>query len=179
MTPSVTQVLSPWSDFSRISEDVLARAAERGTQVHRICAAIALGLWVPNIPPECAGYVLSFQAWLTVVQDVIFCEERLHDPVYGFNGMPDMIVRIKGDSGHSLLDLKSPAAVAPTWRIQLAAYQRLAEANGYNISRVFSLRLDKNGGRAKVDEYTGTSANDLRVFLACLTAFKHFSNGGK
>ncbi len=39
--PSVTEVLQPWSDFSRIPPAVLEAAASRGTAAHQACEAIA------------------------------------------------------------------------------------------------------------------------------------------
>lgn len=173
--PSVTSVISPWADFSAIRPEVLENAARRGTDVHRICSALALGLWVPSIPDDCAGFVLSFEQWIPVVQDVIMAEDELVDPSMGFLGHPDLIVRIKGDRGLTMVDLKTPATTNKAWRLQLAAYRRLAEVNGFEISRVLSLRLRKDGGRPIVNEYTGTYQEDLAVFLAALTCWKFFN----
>jgi hypothetical protein len=58
----VTEILSPYNDFSHVPADVLEAAAARGTEVHLFCAAYAQGIW--SAPPaEIAGYCDSFRAW--------------------------------------------------------------------------------------------------------------------
>ncbi|MBW1713854.1 MAG: hypothetical protein JRJ59_11970 [Deltaproteobacteria bacterium] len=172
--PSVTQVLSPFADFSGVRPEVLDNAARRGRQVHAICSAIVQGLWVPEIPEDCAGYVESFRRWLPVVEKVIFCEKRLADEALGFKGKPDLGVVIKGDKMISIPDLKTPAVKSPLWKAQLAAYKHLVEHNGYGpVGRVFSLRLKKDGGRPILDEYFG-SPQDFAAFLSALNAYRCF-----
>lgn len=175
MFPSVTTVLSPWADFSGIRPAVLQAAAERGTQVHRACAAHATGLWSPPLPSELAGYMRSFTSWFeSAVDEVILAEGDFIHPVYGYSGHPDLIVRMKGDSGLTLPDLKTPLSPARTWRPQLAAYTELARVNGYDISRDIAVRLRKSGAPAIVNEYTGTLSGDFAIFLSCLQAWKYF-----
>lgn len=170
--PSVTRVLAPWTDFSRVPTDTLAAAADRGTRVHRACTAIVQGCW-PLTANDVLPYVSSFEQWVKNVADVILTETELIDPSYGFMGHPDLICRLK-DGNVWLIDLKTPAAVAKSWRVQLAAYRRLAEVNGHRIDRTATLRLSKDGKHPILDETTATNASDLAVFLNCLSAFKYF-----
>lgn len=177
--PTVTEVLSPWSDFSKIRPDVLELAAERGSMVHRACGAMAKGVWAPQVPLEYAGYVESFRGWLyQYVEDVLLVEPKLVHPVYGYCGHPDLIVRMKGDDVYSLPDLKTPAVTYKTWRPQMAGYKELSESNGYPIGRVFSVRLKKDGKPPIIDEYTGSLAGDFAIFLSCLQAWKYFKGEG-
>ncbi|MFP4087737.1 MAG: hypothetical protein ACLFUL_13190 [Desulfobacteraceae bacterium] len=172
--PSVTQVLSVFSDFSRIPPDVLQRAAARGTEVHGLCAAIAKGLYSVKIPEGCGGYVNSFRSWFKNVQDVLLVETRLKDPVYQYHGTPDLVVRLKGDSTPRLIDLKTPAALGLLWAAQIAAYERLFTANGgMECAHSGTLRLKPDGGRALFDECRH-SAQDLHAFLCALTAYRNF-----
>ncbi|KKL98766.1 hypothetical protein LCGC14_1821120 [marine sediment metagenome] len=60
---SVTQALSPFSDFSGIDPEVLQHAAERGSRVHRACAAYALGFPALGLHDEDEGYFESFKGW--------------------------------------------------------------------------------------------------------------------
>lgn len=107
--PSVTQVLKPWSDFSRVDLDLLNMAAARGTEVHSICAAIVQGLWYEEPRPEVAGYVRSFRDWFeSSISEVCWAESKLVDEVYRFTGTPDIVVILKGDSAPSLWDIKTP-----------------------------------------------------------------------
>lgn len=174
--PSVTKVMGPFADFSKVPKAVLAHAAARGTRVHAACAAIAQGVFV--LPPgdEEAPYVESFQRWFdAAVVEVVASEVELVDEDLGFCGHPDLIVRIEGDKGLSLPDIKTPATKNKLWRCQLAAYRHLAETNGYHpIDRIFSLRLKKDGGRAIVDEYD-KHPNDFQGFLAALSAYRYFN----
>jgi hypothetical protein len=81
MTPSVTRIISPWVDFSKITPATLQGAAERGTLIHSACTSIALGIgWFPitNEGRAVVGYVNSFRRWFeTVVAEVIFTEREL------------------------------------------------------------------------------------------------------
>lgn len=170
--PSVTQVLSPWVDYSRVPPDVLERAADRGRRVHALCASYAQGLWIPEIPEECAPYFESFTRWFdSSVEQVKAVEVELVDTVNGYCGHPDIICKIKGDKGLALPDIKTPQQEMKTWRIQLAAYKQLAITNRYQIDRVFSLRLDSKGGQVKITEYTD-SATDFAIFLSALTVWR-------
>ena len=173
--PSVTQVLSPFVDYSRVPEHILSMASERGSRVHAVCAANLLGVWHQPVTEEIAGYVESFRRWADLaVESVSAVEPEMEDAALGYCGHIDAILRIKGDGCESVADIKTPAVCMLTWRAQLAAYRNLAEVNGHTISRVFSLRLDKDGGRAKVDEYTGTVRADFAAFLSALNAYRYF-----
>jgi hypothetical protein len=172
--PSVTQVIAPFTDYSRIPPHILAQASERGSRVHGICAARVQGLWHPPVGDDLAGYIRSFDAWALVVADLVLAEAELVDAALGYAGHPDLILRVHGDEGLSLVDLKTPVALHWVWRAQLAAYRNLAEVNGHQISRVFSLRLAKDGGQAKLDEYTGTTRADFAGFIAALNAYRYF-----
>jgi hypothetical protein len=174
----VTEVLAPWSDFSRVRPDVLEAAAERGTIVHTACSALATGVWFPPLPEGCRGYVESFQRWFdAAVEKVLMVEPNLVHPVYRYVGHPDMIVRIKGDATDSLIDIKTPLALSKSWRLQLAAYYFLTHE--HPCGRVLIVRLRKTGAPPVVTEHTGTLVADFSIFLACLTAGKFFKGDNR
>ena len=179
--PSVTQVLAPWTDYSRIPEHVLANASERGSRVHAVCAARIQGLWHPPVGEDIAGYVQSFDDWARLAVDgVLLVEPELVDDRIGYCGHIDLVCTIRGDDeGATVVDLKTPQALGFTWRAQLAAYRNLATVNGFNVTRVVSLRLAKDGGRARLDEYTGTAGPDFAGFLSALNAWRYFNSGAK
>lgn len=176
--PSVTQVLAPFVDYSKVPKHLLEAASERGTRVHAICAARLLGLWHPPITDEVAPYVRSFEGWARVVTDVVLIEAELEDTAHGYAGHPDALLVIRGDSGPSAIDWKTPRACMPSWRVQLAAYRNLFEVNGHEVIRQFSLRLCPDGGSAKLNEYTGTIGQDFSAFVSALNCHKYF-HGGK
>lgn len=165
---SVTQVTSTYADFSHVGEDVLAAAQERGTIVHLACANYARGVWSP-VPPECRGYLHSFAQWFdSYVDKAISVEQEYRDEKLGIVGHPDLIAIVKGDNVPSLIDLKTAAAAHKLWRMQLAAYRHLCQEDYPTIERIFSLRLDSEGGPAKVREYTDNYLEDFAVFLSAL-----------
>jgi len=164
----VTEILAPYQNFSGIPPDVLSRASERGTLVHRICAVHAKGLaWLLDITSECQGYADSFKDWFkNMVQEVVFVEKRLTDKDLGFSGQIDLLVRLK--SGKTvLIDLKTPAALGKTWRMQLAAYAYLARKE-VAVDQVGSLRLSKKGNVGEVD-WLKEEGRDLAAFMNALS----------
>jgi hypothetical protein len=177
--PSVTQTLNIWANFDHVPEDVLQAAADRGTLVHEICTRLALG--IPYFPLTNAhravqGYIDSFRRWQDkVVQDVLMVQRRLVDPAYAYHGELDLLVQAK--HGEILLvDLKSPVAKSKTWRLQLAAYDRLLQSvEGIKADRIGSLRLDCDGKTPKMDYYE-RSNNDLAVFLSALNVHRFFNS---
>ena len=125
---SVTQALEPFTDFSNIPPHVLEHAAWRGTEVHKICAGIARGLWAPAPSQELAGRIQSFKRWFSAtVEKVVFVEREFICTCYGYIGHPDLGVIIRGDRGITVIDLKTPIIEGSTWRGQLAAYRHLVE----------------------------------------------------
>ena len=171
--PSVTQILAPWSDFSSVPPDVLAAASERGTRVHQVCLADAVGAWA--VPDDVTGpYLESFRLWLPRVE-VIAVEFEVINHTMKYMGHPDLAVRFKGDQGLSLIDLKTPRPYNPVWRAQLAAYKAAAIAMAkYDIERIASLRLSPEGKAPILNESTDTYAIDLNGFYNSLAAWKYF-----
>lgn len=176
--PSVTQVLSIYQDFSMVPEHVLTMAAERGKQVHAICASIAKGLFVSHrmITSDIQGYIESFNKWFKYVDEVILVEQELINSNLGFIGHPDLVVKMKGDQHLTLIDLKTPKAIGKTWKVQIAAYWHLAELE-FKIDRGGSLRLNQDGGLPIFDEYTNTRHEDFAAFLSALNAWRYFKGG--
>jgi hypothetical protein len=174
--PSVTQVLSPWTaqGFANIPPALLERASDRGTAVHDICGRIALGEFVVGIPTELQGYVTSFEKWLTTqVENVILAETRLYDNGLMFHGKEDLIVTLV-DGRIALVDLKTPLALQKSWAVQLAAYNRLAHINGYDVGPYGSLRLDPAGGTPKMKWYEEGPA-PFNAFLSALNVWRYMN----
>lgn len=176
---SVTQVISPWNNFSGIPQETLEFASARGTRVHQLCADYAEsgGLWAPGkIPLECRPYFESFKIWFdSVVEEVVAVEKEFIDETYQFVGHIDIICRIKGDRGLVVCDYKSPQTHKKIWRLQLAAYTHLAKQEYPNINRCFSLMLSASGKAPKVNEYL-ESHRDMAVFLSALQVQRFMEN---
>lgn len=176
---SVTQVLSPFTDFSGIPDFVLKRAAIRGTKVHAACVAYCLGVWVVPLDKSASGYFESFREWFDAyVKEVIFCEKDLVDNVNKFKGRPDIVVKLV-DENLWVVDIKTPVTEGPTWKAQCAAYRHLVvkdrERSGF-ISNPLTGALRINPDRAaKLIPYKYTE-DDFAAFLSALNAYRYFKS---
>ena len=172
---SVTEALAPFQDFSKISPETLTRATERGKWIHAAAAALAIGFYVPPVPPQYAGYVLSFKNWFRLnVKKVIAVERTFTDPVRKIIGRPDLICILIDQTDADVIDHKTPIAEGPTWCAQCAAYLNLVNLNGITVRRSGSLRLDPLGNPAKMNWYEGREAADYAAFLNALNAYRYF-----
>ena len=173
----VTEILSPWSDFSMIRPDVLKRAADRGTRAHNFCAAYATGVFIPGkVDEDCQGYLDSFKRWFDLlVDEVLFCEVEMKDSTFGFMGHPDLGLTLK-DGRRVIPDIKTPITKQKTWPVQCSAYRHMAnlpENGAHKIEQIASLRVCPKGGTAKMDFYD--NPNELfGIFLGSLNAYKYF-----
>ena len=176
--PSVTQVISPHTDFSMIPPTVLEIATARGSKEHDLCARQTQGEWIPpdQIRQDCKGYFDSFLQWFELVETVLFVEGELVDETYQFCGHPDMIVTLKGRKWPQVVDLKTPVSRAKSWRLQITAYNRLSEVANYHVKQSGTLRLSPKGMPPAYDEYKN-SAEDFNVFLSCLMSWRFFNEG--
>ncbi len=170
---TVTEVLRPYVDYSMVAEDLLLLAQERGTEVHRFCAAYAQGVWLP-VPQGLEGYCRSFARWFDdFVGKVIAVEKRLLNPILGFSGQPDLIAELKGEEGAVVVDYKTPATEGPTWQAQVAAYIHLANFSKIPVKHGGSLKLRKDGSLARWVPCENSS-EALGAFLNALHAYRYF-----
>lgn len=176
--PSVTTVIAPFADYSRVNPSVLERACLAGTAKHRLFAAHARRLWIPKVPDELRGYFESFRNWWdSTVAEVVLIEKRLvHEPL-AYCGHPDAFVRILGSNDLVCLDYKPESTRAKTYPIQTAAYQELGRVNGWDVRRRLSVHPKRSGGRAGVVEYT--NPRDINIFISALNCWKYFNEGRK
>jgi hypothetical protein len=178
--PSVTTVLSPFSDFSKIRPEVLQRAANRGSRVHAACAIYAKGLWADcALYPGDGPFFDSFMKWSDMAApEFVSVEEAFADPLLGYMGHPDAVVYIPGDQGLTIVDYKTPMSISRTWHPQIAAYAHLARKYGYDVRRGLAVRLRRNGGLAIATEID-IDGEPWAAFLNALGAYRYFKEGGR
>lgn len=173
--PSVTQIISPYKDFSRVPEHRLAVATERGSDFHVLAAAVLMGTWIPEVPPHVEGYVQSFSRWAEeYVVEVIWVEKTLIHPVLRYKGTPDALIRIQGDSGLTLPDWKTPVTFDKAWIVQTAAYRELVVKNGWPVDRIGTLQPRPDGKVAKFTGFTKSLNLGLSVFISALNCWHFF-----
>ena len=169
--PSVTEILSPLTDYSRTPADVLAAARVRGKAVHLAIEQLERGTIDWQLLDETlCNYVL---AWMRFKEDTGFQPEAVEQPVYsqqyGYAGTPDVVGLLR--QRRTLIDLKATFAIMPAVGPQTAAYQ--AAYNHRHPSAPakhrYALHLKPDGS------YTGHSLEDptdMAIFLNCLTIHK-------
>ena len=121
--PSVTDVLkiAGLTDFSRVPEDALETARERGQDVH---AWLELHDQDPRLVPgdlDVQGYL---EAWKKFKAERKFSIKAIEEPVlnsaYRYGGTPDRIGRI--GQLQVVVEIKVVAKIHPATRLQLMGY---------------------------------------------------------
>lgn len=173
----VTSVLNPFSNFSHIPSTTLVAAADRGTRVHAYCESHALNLFVTDVDDDCKNYFEAFQHWFDdMVEEVLHVEIPLSSEEYRFctHGV-DLIARLKGDKGASVIDLKTPETPSLTWDLQTAAYDILIEEKlKIKVERRLCLKLPKYDKMVKVIEYENHEKS-RGLFLKALELYRFFN----
>lgn len=185
-TPSVTQImkltgLSRYSDL--ISKEVMEKASQRGTDVHRICWSLAKwGDCDPSwIQPDTEPYIAAYQKFVNesgFQADPDFCESPMIATVHGmqFGVTPDVLGN-RGKFPH-VVELKTVAVVQRAWRFQTAA-QEIARFNTNQCGRAvrMAVQLLKNG-KYKIDKHE-KHAYDCHVFISALTVVHERLSGNE
>ena len=130
--PSVTQIISPLSNYSRVNPDILERARLYGTAVHEM-----IRLWLQNKLDEASldgqlrPALESFQNWYydgQFAKDIdecgIICEEPRYHSTLRYAGTPDLII-----DSIVIIDIKTRQCNPFIDSLQLAAYENLHLAN--------------------------------------------------
>lgn len=173
----VTEVLSPYNDFSKVPPQTLANKQRIGTLTHDFCEAYVLDLLIEPVPDEIKNYFDCFTHWFDFTVDkVINAEERLYSDEWYITGKYDALVQLKGSSEIVLLDYKTCLATSKTWQLQTAAYGiLLLEDRNLQIDRRCALKLDGKGASAKLIEYTDHE-RDRAMFLNVLRTHRFFNS---
>lgn len=178
--PRVTEILKPYSGFIHVPYDILERAAERGTKVHAICAAIAHDAWVDDelIDESLKGYVKSFRQWAAdYVQSYDIIEKRYNFasnvPQYAYTGQVDFVITGK-DGKKYLVDLKTSAQAQKTYLVQMAAYRNLLNSHGIQVDACFLVYLNRDGQYPKIGMQIDTE-KELHTFISALDCWYYFN----
>lgn len=165
----VTEILSPFTDFSMIAPHVLENAADRGTRTHHFCELYIKNLLIEPVDEDCKPYFESFVQWYDfMVSEVLHVEQRLFCDDWKITGQIDLICRLKDSDTIYIVDLKTPQSTSKTWALQTAAYQYLAEKNfGIKVGYRGCLMLNKNGDVPKMVGYENYERDSDLFFSAC------------
>lgn len=149
--PRVSDLCSPIVDFSGVPPDILQRAADRGTRVHRYIEDWFGGIEA-IMDEDIVPYIRSFGTWVTEQRShgwTIFNSEvplGYEDDAIQLRGTADLVMgRVIGDyeSGPTLnvkvVDFKTSARPSASHRLQMLfygaivrdAFERLSHNEGY------------------------------------------------
>ena len=167
----VSTILSTYSDYDSIPEDVLDKAAKRGINIHGLCELYARdGI---RMPSEFEGYVDGFVKWFHREQVKVHeLETKLFCDTFEITGQYDMYVQLANGEDY-IIDIKTCAAKHSTWPLQLSGYQYLHDINkeGY-VPRRAVLHLKKDGKyRFYVYE---NDKKDKDLFISALKLHRYF-----
>ena len=165
--PSVTQILAPLVDFSKVLPNVLERKRDLGSRVH---AAAHFDdeddLDEDSIEEDVLPYLGGWRRFRAETgARVVSCETRVFDASVGFAGSLDRVIEL--NHARWLIDLKTAFSLPHTVGPQTAAYLRALADPSVTRRGVIRLRPD---GSYRLDSLTDPS--DWSVFLACLTIHK-------
>jgi hypothetical protein len=163
---SVTQILSPLVDFSMVPKDILERAKQLGTAVHKLTELYDLDdLDEEGLSDELLPFLTAwrkFRAETGFVPELI--EQRFHHPALRFAGTLDRTGLIGGR--RSVIDIKKMLTLGPVVGVQLAAYAELCRVNGHEVLDRYGLGLRKDGTYRLVPF---KDKSDWPTFLSLLT----------
>lgn len=171
--PSVTEVLRPCYDFSRVDADVLAAKGELGTAVHVACdlddaGDLYEGSVHAKVRPYLDGYRLFKQHKCT---NVVATERIVSHAALRYAGRLDLITDF--DGARWTIDWKTPLAISPAVALQTAAYEAATPADllpppGMPRKRA-ALQL-KDDGTYRLHPFS--DPNDFATFVSFLNVFR-------
>lgn len=160
--PSVTQILDPFVDLSRIPADVLERKRLIGTAVHAAIELDCAGdLDDDSIAPAWSGYFAGWRKFRAESGFTIEHSERQEYSPLGYAGTLDLMGELP--KHRALIDAKCTTSLYPTVGPQTAAYAQMVKEP--RIKR-YALLLTPDG-RYNLEPLS--NPNDLAVFNAALT----------
>lgn len=171
--PSVTQIMQPLSvmKYGDIDKDALAAAANRGTKVHEACEMFG-AYGISETDEETEPYFEGFMAWVNEYKPVFLATEKqiVHTKLY-YAGTVDCIARIHDKT--ILVDYKTTVVLSECLAsIQLEAYRRAVEDNGWSIDGKAILQLKKDGSYV-FREFPADDKEAWKTFQALMTIRAH------
>ena len=168
----VTTILSPFSGYGHIDRGVLERAADRGTKVHNMILALQHDLETFNDDDSLQGYIESYSSWVEGKKKFQF-PERFYDDELMMTGECDCIYKDGDDL--VLVDFKTSASINKMWPYQGSAYSYMAKKEGYAITKIEFVKLEKTGKPAKSFFYK----EDMEDFRLLHSVYKRFFANSK
>lgn len=166
--PSVSEIIAPLVDFSRIPAATLEFARERGTAVHKACELLDLGTLDPlSVDKRVAPYITAYEAFLNSFSlRWTHIEQREYHKTMKYAGTPDRrgIWREINKTRTITVDVKATYALSPSVQVQLSGYDLMAPEPS---DELWSVRLCPDGTFVRTVHKPAHS-----TFLSCLNIFR-------
>lgn len=166
VTPSVTQILDPYTSLEFVDRETLRRAAEFGSHVHAACHLFNMDeLDRAALDPALEPYIAGWERFLDESGAVVvLSEHRVASRKYGYAGTFDSLVH--WGKSRRLIDIKSGTVVPKTVGPQLAAYaEAYAEESGVKVRDRYCIHLP---GEGKYNSHKLTDPRDWSIFQSAL-----------
>ena len=172
----VTTVLNVYNKYDSVPLAVLNYAADRGTRVHKYAELYANRMLFGEIDSDCVEYVQAFINWFDEnVEEVYHTEKRLGCDKFFIQGQIDMIAKIKGLTGSTVVDIKTSSIPAKTWELQTSAYHWLAQSTTQDVNDRVIIHVKKDGTFDQILFPKENQKKDFSLFKKALELYRHFS----
>ncbi|WP_428383581.1 hypothetical protein [Nevskia ramosa] len=166
--PGVTTVIKPLIDYSMVSAEMLALAAERGSAAHLATEyADQDMLDEDTLDPRLAGYL---QAWrqfrLDKAAKPIVIERQLAHTLLGYCCTLDRIMTFGNSQSLELVEIKTTSQLLPATGVQLVGQELAWIANGGQKPKGRHAVQLRDDGTYRFKTYS--DPDELPTFMACL-----------
>lgn len=170
--PSVTQIIAPLHDFSRVPLDVLERKRAFGVAVHLACELDDNGE-LDDAETD-ADVLVRVEAWRKFKRDtgatVLMNEQRFYHPSLLFAGTLDRVIATRAGDVY-MPDLKTSTDMADAFGVQLSGYELLVSANRPEYQRIARKGLQlRDDGTYRLIPYN--DPNDMPCFMGLLAVHR-------
>ena len=174
--PSVTTVMKPLSnaEYSGISENVLNKAAEKGTAVHNAAENWAK-FQIDDIEPEYRGYFDAFLSWWKATNpEMVGSEIKLYHKIMRYAGTADLVAWIDGKL--TLVDYKTTSKlIEMNCGVQLEAYAKALASHGIEIQEKRAVQLKRDRKFVEM-KFPASDARRWTVFGALKTVYDYIES---
>lgn len=177
--PSVSRIMKPLSSatYEKIDEEVLRKAAERGTAIHKAIEEYELGNEENELPDIYKGYFDGFLKWFELRKPIVLSPEyMMYHKTLLYAGTTDLLCVIDGTP--TVVDYKNTTVVYPKMtRIQTEAYIQMLKSHnitfeGKPFERKIIVQLKKDGTYTE-EEHDREDAEALKILTELLDIFNY------
>lgn len=160
--PSVSTIMKPLSNsyYGKVDEEVLRKAADRGTKVHAAVENFLL-FGIEDIDTSLEGYFYGFKKWVMDFEpEVLGTECRVYHKTLNYAGTADFPCSI--NNAPTLVDFKTTASVATQLtRVQTEAYKQAFKSHGIIFERKLIVQAKRDGTYHVEERVVGERKNCL------------------